>query len=273
MKSSIFNFNKVFFVGLFSSVITAALGYAFRLLILYYTDYDLVSYNLSEFMVSLSYFCSLGGIRFVINESLKDTFCLMSTSGGGSSSNPYRFIAPAPSSNNPAPTNNISSNNSSRNRFRHILPAPTTNNPVPTNYPSSNNPSSNPVTTSNNVVKVTIDKNYSGKNYFVGHYTDRNWKLTRLFVAIDSNLLHSSDGKHYLGNWLCEFREKFFEVKDIDSTFEGQEPKLYHMGVANKRDKAKITDYINSVNNNHLKDNVRKLPLDAKLIDELLRNN
>jgi hypothetical protein len=45
------------------------------------------------------------------------------------------------------------------------------------------------------------------------------------------------------------------------------------MGVANKRDKAKITDYINSVNNNHLKDNVRKLPLDAKLIDELLRNN
>jgi hypothetical protein len=173
LKSSIFNF-KVFFVGLFSSVITAALGYAFRLLILYYTDYDLVSYNLSEFMVSLSYFCSLGGIRFVINESLKDTFCLMSTSGGGSSSNPYRFIAPAPSSNNPAPTNNISSNNSSRNRFRHILPAPTTNNPVPTNYPSSNNPSSNPVTTSNNVVKVTIDKNYSGKNYFVGHYTDRN---------------------------------------------------------------------------------------------------
>ena len=104
------------------------------------------SYNLSEFMVSLSYFCSLGGIRFVINESLKDTFCLMSTSGGGSS----------------------------RNRFRHILPAPTTNNPAPTNYPSSNNPSSNPVTTSNNVVKVTIDKNYSGKDYFVGHYTDKN---------------------------------------------------------------------------------------------------
>lgn len=165
-------------------------------------------------MVSHSYFCSLGGIRFVINEYLKDTVCLMTTPGGGSS-NPYGSTLPAPNTNDSAPTNN----------------------------PSNNNPSRNSVTTSNNIVKVTIDKDYPDKKCFVGHYTDNDWRVTRLFVPIDSDRLHGPQGKHYLGDWLCGFRQNYFEVNERDLTFGGHKPKFYHMGVANQRDHAKIRLY------------------------------
>lgn len=255
-KSGIFNFNKVFFLGLFSSVITAALGYAFRLLILYYVDYDIISYsyNLSELIVSLSYFCSLGGIRFVMNEYLKDTICLMSTPGGGSSSNPYGSTLPAPS-NSASGTNTTNSISS-------------TTNSAPTNSGSSNS-----VTTSNDLGRVTVDKNYPSKNCFTGHYTDKEWRVVRLFVPIDSDRLHGTEGKHYLGNWLCGFRQNYFEINEIDSTFGRRNPKFYHVGVTNERDHAKITEYVNSVNNNSSKEHVRHVPLDEKLIDALLRNN
>jgi hypothetical protein len=45
------------------------------------------------------------------------------------------------------------------------------------------------------------------------------------------------------------------------------------VGVTNERDHAKITEYVNSVNNNSSKEHVRHVPLDEKLIDALLRNN
>ena len=91
---------------------------------------------------------------FVMNEYLKDTICLMSTPGGGSSSNPYGSTLPAPS-NSASGTNTTNSISS-------------TTNSAPTNSGSSNS-----VTTSNDLVRVTVDKNYPSKNCFTGHYTDK----------------------------------------------------------------------------------------------------
>lgn len=84
LESAMFTFNKQFFIGLFSSFLTAAIGYAVRLIVITYLEYDIL-YNLYNWQVCLSYFCTLGGIRFVINESLKNTFLMSSINGPSAS--------------------------------------------------------------------------------------------------------------------------------------------------------------------------------------------
>lgn len=81
LQSGIFTFNRNMIIGFLSSLITAALGYGIRLLLLKYLEYDVFT-NLDNWITSLSYFCSLGGIRFVINECLKENTFIMSYCGG-----------------------------------------------------------------------------------------------------------------------------------------------------------------------------------------------
>lgn len=81
LQSGIFTINRNFIIGLVSSIITAAMGYVIRLILLNYLEYDVFT-NLDNLIASSSYFCSLGGIRFVINEYLKENTFLMSYCGG-----------------------------------------------------------------------------------------------------------------------------------------------------------------------------------------------
>ena len=83
LQSGIFTINSKFIIGLISSLITAAIGYGIRLILLNYLEYDVFT-NLNNLFASLSYFCSLGGIRFVISEYLKENTLLMSYCGGPS---------------------------------------------------------------------------------------------------------------------------------------------------------------------------------------------
>jgi len=82
LQSGIFTINRKFMIGLVSSIITAAMGYGIRFILLNYIEYDVFT-NLDNWRVSLSYFCYLGGIRFVIQEYLKENTFLMSYCGGG----------------------------------------------------------------------------------------------------------------------------------------------------------------------------------------------
>ena len=81
LQSSIFTINRNFIIGLVSSIITAAMGYVVRLILFNYLEYDIFT-NLDNWIVSLSYFCSLGSIRFVINEYLKENTFQMYSCGG-----------------------------------------------------------------------------------------------------------------------------------------------------------------------------------------------
>jgi len=81
LQSGIVTNNRNIIIGLVSSIITAALGYGIRLILYNYIEYDVFT-NLDNWIVSLSYFCSLGGIRFVINECLKENTYQMSYCGG-----------------------------------------------------------------------------------------------------------------------------------------------------------------------------------------------
>lgn len=81
LQSGIFTCNRKTLIGLFSSIITAAMGYGIRFLLLSYLDYDVFA-NLDNLIASLGYFCSLGGIRFVIKEYLKEITFSMSYCGG-----------------------------------------------------------------------------------------------------------------------------------------------------------------------------------------------
>jgi hypothetical protein len=78
LQSAMFTINKRLVIGLISSLITAAIGYGIRLILLNYLEYDVFT-NLDNWIVSLSYFCSLGGIRFLIGEFVKENFFLTST--------------------------------------------------------------------------------------------------------------------------------------------------------------------------------------------------
>jgi hypothetical protein len=80
LQSGIFTINRNIIIGLVSSIITAAMGYGIRLILLNYLEYDVFT-NLDNLIASLSYFCSLGAIRFVINESLKEYTFQMSYCG------------------------------------------------------------------------------------------------------------------------------------------------------------------------------------------------
>ena len=69
LQSGIFTINKTFIIGLVSSIITAAIAYGVRFYVSKYLLYDIFS-NLDNVPVSLTYFCSLGGIRFLIKEGI-----------------------------------------------------------------------------------------------------------------------------------------------------------------------------------------------------------
>ena len=84
LHSGIFIFNKRFLIGLVSSIFTAVIAYFIRFFLLYSLDYDIWS-NLDNVIPSLSYFCSIGGIRYVINEYLNQNIFSFSTVGNGGS--------------------------------------------------------------------------------------------------------------------------------------------------------------------------------------------
>jgi len=82
-----FTINKAFIIGLISSLITAVIGYGIRLLFFCYLDFDLFA-NLDNWK-SLAYFCSLGGIRYVINEWFKNIFLMSPAISGPDSPMPF----------------------------------------------------------------------------------------------------------------------------------------------------------------------------------------
>ena len=88
LQSAMFTINKTFVVGLISSLITAVIGYAIRLLVFKYFDYDFFT-NLDNWKVSLPYFCSLGAFRFAINECLKNTFLMSPAISGPEGHMPF----------------------------------------------------------------------------------------------------------------------------------------------------------------------------------------
>jgi len=90
--------NRNFLIGLISSIITAAMGYILRLILLNYLEYDVFT-HLDNWTVSLSYFCSLGGSRFVINEWLKEN--MYSCGGTLAVSNPTVGSGSLPVGTNP----------------------------------------------------------------------------------------------------------------------------------------------------------------------------
>lgn len=95
--------NGSFIIGLISSIITAGMGYLVRHILLKYLDYDVFT-NLDDWTLSLSYFCSLGGIRFVINEWIKENAFRMYFCGGTDSSicnKQVGYISTMQSPNNP----------------------------------------------------------------------------------------------------------------------------------------------------------------------------
>jgi hypothetical protein len=87
LQSAMFTINKPFIVGLISSLITAIIGYAIRLLFFYYWDFDLFT-NLDDWK-SLTYFCTLGGIRYGINEWFKNIFLLSPAISGPDGHMPF----------------------------------------------------------------------------------------------------------------------------------------------------------------------------------------
>lgn len=96
LKKYMDKINRKLIIGLVSSIITAAMGYGLRLILLNYLEYDVFT-NLDNVVVSLSYFCSLGGIRFIINELIENFsmfYCggtiPVSNSSGGSDFLPIR---------------------------------------------------------------------------------------------------------------------------------------------------------------------------------------
>ena len=102
LQSGIVTINRNILIGLVSSIITAALRYGVRLILLNYLEYDVFS-NLDNLIPSFSYFCSLGGIRFVINEFLKEnTFLTYHCGGNRAVSNPIAGSGSLPVGINPA---------------------------------------------------------------------------------------------------------------------------------------------------------------------------
>ena len=63
LKSAMLTINKKFIIGFISILIAAAIGYALKLVIFNYLDYDIFS-NLDNLKISLSYFCSLPRILY-----------------------------------------------------------------------------------------------------------------------------------------------------------------------------------------------------------------
>jgi hypothetical protein len=97
LQSGIFSINRNTLIGLVSSIITAAMGYGVRLILIINLEYDIFT-NLDHLIPSLSYFCSLGGIRFVLNEYLKQNTYLKYYCGG---IDPAGYNSPMQATNGP----------------------------------------------------------------------------------------------------------------------------------------------------------------------------
>jgi hypothetical protein len=75
LQSDIFTFNRKLIISFVSSIITGVIGYTIKIIVWSYLDYQL--FNPDNFIASLTYFGSLGGIRFVIYEYLKENTMMM----------------------------------------------------------------------------------------------------------------------------------------------------------------------------------------------------
>lgn len=94
-----FTINRNLILGLVSSMLTAGLGYVVRFIVLNYFEYDLLI-NMDNWAASLGYFCSLGGVRYLIREYLKENTFLMYNGAGstpvGSNTAGYNSSMQAP---------------------------------------------------------------------------------------------------------------------------------------------------------------------------------
>ena len=168
LQSAMFTINKKFFIGLVSSLITAAIGYAIRLFVLSYLEYDFFN-TLNNWQISLSYFCSLGAMRFVINEWLKSTFVVpYSTATIGIYNNSAATVS------SPVGTNAAGYNSSMQNPNNPSTQG--SNNP---SMEDSNNPSIGSSSTTNNPSELEreILKKESKMNYFTEQLVGINQEL------------------------------------------------------------------------------------------------
>lgn len=92
--------NKKFVVGLFISIITAAIVYGLRFVFFNYLDYDI--FNLENLGINLTCFCSLGGLSYAIKYYLNNTFFMSYCAGSDVS---------LPATSKPAAVNNSTMQN------------------------------------------------------------------------------------------------------------------------------------------------------------------
>ena len=223
LHSGIFRINRRFVIGLVSSIITAVIGYLIKIVILYTLEYDILA-NLDNWSASLGYFCSLGGIRFVISEYLNQKTFLLSTGGSGGS-------LPAPGNINP-PTGGSGAS----------LSTPGNINP-PTGGSGGSFPAPHP-----GLPNITLLDGFGGNGRgYVGHFNDSG--TIKLFMPINQNALHGPNGSRYLGDWLTEFRDTFYDIKDTStrSPFRGASPKVSHIGAIDHQDQERIKELIVAV--------------------------
>ena len=275
LQSSMFTLNTKFFLGLVSSMITAAIGYAIRWIVLVYFDYDMLI-NIDNWTVSMAYFCSLGGIRYVIREYLQENNFFMYN---GSGSNPI-------GTNNGTGSNPIGTNNGNTSYF------PVTNNgtgyfPVTNNgtgyFPVANNGGTNYFPVANNGGTntggndpFTSTVSFPGPDVGIVAYingsvigTFKDNVTLKVYTPIDSGQLHGPDGSRYLSNWLTEVRTIFYDAIEAGHEFTHTQPKLDHVGTVKHADDARIKELILRANPGMASTRMSQKVITEKIIDSL----
>lgn len=97
---------KKMIIGLISSIITGAIGYGIRFILLKYLDYDVFT-NLENWKISLTYFCSLASIRFLISEFILYNYFPMGCAEGAVSPCNGTYLNNTPLTNNSSNNSNI----------------------------------------------------------------------------------------------------------------------------------------------------------------------
>lgn len=109
LHSAVFTISRKMIIGFVSSIIVAGFAYAIRLTLLKCWSYDVFT-NLENWSISLTYFCSLAGVRYLISEWLTHKLAM--------------FYLDGPTGD----INSISGNDSLRNnRISSLMRAPDNN--------------------------------------------------------------------------------------------------------------------------------------------------
>nr|YP_009543509.1 hypothetical protein [Coniothyrium glycines]AYU74399.1 hypothetical protein [Coniothyrium glycines] len=251
-----FNNKQKMLIGFTSSVITAGIGYGIRFICLYYLEYDVFT-NIDNWIASLSYFCCLGGIRFLINEYLKENIYLI-----------HYCTGHIPVSNGTAEIVSLPVRSKSAGTIFHMDPSNNSatgsssvgSSSVGNSSVGSSSVGDAPITDEHSEIKKRI----LHKQEMIVYYHEQLWAAKQTLEYLDS-IKHIFENNGRFEDWKTQYSTSLSDIRDWERNISSDTN--IHNGLQQilaNGDRSTSTSVKRTINDSSMTNDVSSTPRDTK---------